>query len=685
MWITSFCFVLSVLANEKPDKGFEIISHIAKIHILPSSTTLRCSDTLIVRRTKEDIENIELNLLPLYTIEAVNIEGRKADFDHARGIVKINDISSDSLFQVVVQYSCKQYFQSEFSQFNRERAILRSEELLPYGPSALQTVRLTFIVPPDWETIALGRLITKNTTTDSSMFVWEFDQPISTLGWFCAGKFWKKEIQDIEHTLSAYLFDEDSGAAAGVLSLAKDILQFYSEKFSPYRFPKLDIVEVEDWVAGKNVLAIASPSFIMVKKQAFTTSDKFNQVQSILAHEIAHQWWSYTIFVNDSDAAFLSEGMCEYSAHLYNEAHGTMSSRDSLNRHPLLRPLLMKIQQGKDVPLRQKADLRSLQTHYLKAAYVHNMLRRILGDSLFLQLYYRYSQRFSLKHVELADFQKLAEELYGGKLGWFFDQWVAKAGVPRLKIYNVKSTLKDGEWITRGRVRIVGYDKFTINCRLSVQTEKESYWKEISLGADSSGNYRNDVPFEIITNDKPLRAALDPNGELLKIQKLPPKLGDLRDPSYGLMIIGTLKNYDHLIKLAQKDSAEMDKGGWSIAMKFDTSITLTDLQNERVFLYGRREENRVVADFENKFPLNFIEDSVEIKGERIFDRNLTLVQVIDNPFIAQGIITWVAPMSENANEELLPYDASWILLKGKDEISSGTWDVKDEDLVVEIK
>jgi len=46
---------------------------------------------------------------------------------------------------------------------------------------------------------------------------------------------------------------------------------------------------------------------------------------------------------------------------------------------------------------------------------------------------------------------------------------------------------------------------------------------------------------------------------------------------------------------------------------------------------------------------------------------------------------WVAPLSPKAEPELMPYDHSWILVRGKEEIISGTWEVKDEEVVVEVK
>jgi len=567
----------------------------------------------------------------------------------------------------------------------KDRAVLREEEILPSGPRILRYVRMSIVVPRSWEVVTAGRLLSRDSLRDSTTYVWESKEPLPMIGWICAGNYPVVQQTGDSSPISVHLFQEDSASAPKVLSLARQVLTFYGQKFLPYRFPKLSIVEVEDWVAGRNVLAIAVPSMIMVKKLAFTTDDKFNRFEAILPHEIAHQWWPMTVFLKDEDAAFLAEGLCEYCALLYNESVGTLSARDSLSHHPLLRSLIMRVQQGQDLPMHQKADLRSLPTHYLKGSYTHNMLRRMIGDSLFFELLHQLTVRFSGTRIGLDEFQRLAEELSRMKLGWFFDQWVRQRGLPQLKLYNVKAVAQGQKWITRGRVRMVGYAKYTSLVNVGVQTPTTMKKTSVWIGADSAGTYHNDMPFELMTDEKPLRAILDPGGDVLKIQKLPPKFTDLHDPSNGVMIVGTLKDMDYLLTLAKKDSAAMERAWWSITIKYDSSITLADLQGERVFLYGKASQNRVVADLETKFPLGFHGDSVSVKGESIYDSTLTLMQCIDNPYIAQGILCWVAPFTTAAQPELLPIDHSWAILRGKDEIASGNWDVKDEDLEVQIK
>ncbi|HEY6191331.1 MAG TPA: M1 family aminopeptidase [Bacteroidota bacterium] len=685
-------------ADEKGD-GYRIVAHQAMVRIFPGQNALSCSDTLTIRLSGRR-GHITLRLLPVFDVEGVAIGGRSSRFKREGDSLRLDDIPPDTLLRCAIRYSGVLAFRSDVTLLTKDRAVLREEEFLPHGNSELEEVRLGVVVPAGWEAQTVGTLIRREELKDSTLYLFELKKPIPTLGWICAGKYRSSRDDSSGYPVSVHLFDEDSADAGRILRLAGKVLNYYSRTFSPYRFPDLKIVEVEDWLGGGAVLAAAIPTMVLIKKVTLHSEDRFNQVRTILPHEIAHQWWPMTVFNDDVDAALLSEGMCDYSALLFNESMGTLSVRDSLKHHPLLRSLILRAEQGRDLPLQRKADLRSLPTHYLKASYIHHMLRHILGDSAFIRLYREYASRFGGKHAGLDDFRRLSEEISGRTLDWFFEQWVKNRGIPRLKIYNVKSSAEGGRWSTRGRVRVVGYEKYTALVDVGVQSpagiQKTSVW----LGKDTLGVYRNDVPFEIISSVKPDRAVLDPDGDLLLYQKLPVTLSDLRDPADGLLVVGTRGHAAELMALAQKDSAEMSASSWSISIKRDVEVTLGDLQSERVFLYGKASENSAVAELASKFPIGFRGDSVEIPGGfrgpgaqdtglfrsgTIFDSTLTLLQCIESPYLNRGVLVWVAPLSVLAKPALSPYEHSWVIARGKNEIGSGIWEVKDGERVVEIR
>jgi aminopeptidase N len=51
---------------------------------------------------------------------------------------------------------------------------------------------------------------------------------------------------------------------------------------------------------------------------------------------------------------------------------------------------------------------------------VLHQLRWVLGTARFFELLARYRQRYAYSHATTADFQAVAEELWGGSMDWFF-------------------------------------------------------------------------------------------------------------------------------------------------------------------------------------------------------------------------------------------------------------------------
>ncbi len=683
LWLCSFA--TGSRAEERADSTTLIQGHACRFHIYPEQSAIECRDTLLISRAESKRAPLQLRLWRGFSVDTCLVGGTAAAFERSSDRLVLKDLPSDPVVQVVVAYSARTNASSEFSRLTRDRAIFRMEEFLPSTAAPrtapLTSLTVTVVVPEQWRVAAPADTITETTEAGERTVRCSLHAPIPMMGWVCAGAYVRRQEQPV----TVDLFPEDSSAARSIIGEALRVLRFYGDNFRPYRFARLNIVECEDWVAGPGVLAIAMPAMIMVKQRALQTDTKFDRVEAILPHEIAHQWWAMTVFVGDEDNALLSEGMCEYSAYIYGELNGRTSARDSLSRHPLLRPLLFRIQQKKDAPLRRKADLRSEPTQYLKALYVQHMLRKIIGDSAAFRLYRLWADRYALQYGTQEEFQALAEEVSGQHLGWFFEQWTGEKGVPRLRLYNVKAENAGSGWATRGRVRLVGYERYTLPIDVVVRAGRETERKRVWIGADSGGAFHNDVGFEIHTASRPSVALLDPSGDVLKVQKIPVKLSDLREPGDAVFIVGSGRDASHLLDLARSDSAAMEKAGWSIDITPDTTVTLGSLQRDHVVLYGMPETNTIVREQQSRFPYVVRNDSVVVGGEEVSDSSLTLVQAIENPYIPGGMMVWIAPLGNKATAALLPYESSWVLLRDNEEIESGTWEERDEDLEVEIK
>src|SRR6202023_2947618 len=79
-----------------------------------------------------------------------------------------------------------------------------------------------------------------------------------------------------------------------VLHSAENILKFYDEYYErKYPFQKLDIVAFPDFSAGamENTAAITYRETMLLIDDKTASIDSHELVASVLAHEIAHEWF----------------------------------------------------------------------------------------------------------------------------------------------------------------------------------------------------------------------------------------------------------------------------------------------------------------------------------------------------------------------------------------------------------
>jgi hypothetical protein len=82
--------------------------------------------------------------------------------------------------------------------------------------------------------------------------------------------------------------------------------------------------------------------------------------------------------------------------------------------------------------VQDRAAASALNHH--KAAFVLHMLRNVLGRERFVELLQRFGAAYADSSASTQDFQRVAEEVYGDDLGWFFAAWIERGAVPRFEV-----------------------------------------------------------------------------------------------------------------------------------------------------------------------------------------------------------------------------------------------------------
>jgi aminopeptidase N len=222
---------------------------------------------------------------------------------------------------------------------------------------------------------------------------------------------------------------EDDGRA--LARNTADMMKLFSERTGiRYPYAKYAQVVVQDFIFGgmENVSATTLTDQALFDERARIDQDG----DPLLAHEIAHQWFGDLLTCRDWSHGWLNEGFATFFELYYGEHH---KGRDEF---------LMALQGEIDSYLSEAGSYRRpivtnvynapmdlFDRHlYEKGGLVLNMLRVLLGETLFWKAIRRYAISRRGSNVVTPDLQRAIEESTGRNLDWFFDQWVYGAGHP---------------------------------------------------------------------------------------------------------------------------------------------------------------------------------------------------------------------------------------------------------------
>ncbi len=166
-------------------------------------------------------------------------------------------------------------------------------------------------------------------------------------------------------------------------------------------------------------------------------------------HEFSHEWWANLVACKDWSEFWIAEGLGTYMQPLYLEK---VFGKDEYNRY------LKSIKRfSNKVPVAPRGEKSSSESYnmdiYYKGAWIVHTLRYYLGDEIFFKILRRWAyptkEMESIKDGRQCRFAttdellKMAENISGKKLDWFWEVYLRHASLPKLhyKQDNNKLTL----------------------------------------------------------------------------------------------------------------------------------------------------------------------------------------------------------------------------------------------------
>lgn len=215
----------------------------------------------------------------------------------------------------------------------------------------------------------------------------------------------------------------------------------------------------------------------------------------LTSHELAHQYMPFYLGTNERKYPFMDEGWAVMLPYDFQE-------RMAEGNTPRLRTIKgYEDFAGNefDLPLMIPTPTISWRSYrisaYNKPALAYDILRKTLGDNLFLKALQTYIEQWNGKHPIPTDFFFTFNEVSNQDLSWFWKPWFYDFSYPDLAIENVKS--KRSSIV----IQIKNQGKLPLPIKLQIMLNDEVV-KEIYKTAEvwKSGKEKIDVKIDGIKN-----------------------------------------------------------------------------------------------------------------------------------------------------------------------------------------
>ena len=380
----------------------------------------------------------------------------------------------------------------------------RGHNWLPCVDDPADKASVEFIVtaPQHYQVVANGILVEEtNLTNDKKLTHWKEDVPVATKVMVIGvADFAVNLAGTIDNCIPVYswVYPEDRDKGFYDYAQALEILPFFIKNVGPYGYKKLANVQSKTTFGG-----LENANTIFYHENSI---DGTRKSETLLSHEIAHQWFGNMATEKSFAHLWLSEGFATYLTVLYMEKkHGADTARKMLEEDRLQVIDFVKTSDRSIVDeTKDYMELLNVNS-YQKAGWVLHMLRRQLGDSIFWKSIRSYYATYAGKNADTKDLQLIFEKTSGKNLSQFFQQWLYSPGIPKLEVS--WSFLPAEKKVS---LTIKQLQKTPFSFPLEVQLKNNTEIKTVNIS-------KQEETFVIPVKEKPAKLILDPNTSLLFI------------------------------------------------------------------------------------------------------------------------------------------------------------------------
>ncbi|UZJ64975.1 M1 family metallopeptidase [Sphingobacterium sp. KU25419] len=222
------------------------------------------------------------------------------------------------------------------------------------------------------------------------------------------------------HVYTVYIPESDSVKTnwKTALGLATEFFDFNAKTFGAYPWPNYTIIQ-----GGDGGMEYGTATLV-------TGGRNLKSLVGVIFHEAAHSWYQHLFGINETVDEWFDEGFTSYVEELAMqnlfEKRGAIEANPSIDAYRAYYKLALS---GKEEPASLLADYYNTNYAYSNEAYNKGQvlavqLGYIIGkdnlDKTFLEFY----KQWKFKHPTPNDFKRIAENISGINLKWYFNLFI---------------------------------------------------------------------------------------------------------------------------------------------------------------------------------------------------------------------------------------------------------------------
>ncbi len=316
------------------------------------------------------------------------------------------------------------------------------------------------------------------------------------------------------------------------------VVDFDEEYFDqPYPLPKLDQIATPDFAAGamENWGAILYRENALLHYEGMTSKSQENSILSVIAHEIAHQWfgnlvspetWKY-LWLNESFATFFATRVVD---HYYPEKHifdyfvmdtglprGARSTSGVMDWDSMIKTSPIEIEGDAAISFTAK----TVPILYSKGGSILRQVEYFLGQDDFRKGLRAYFKKHAFGVTKSNNLWESLEEATGKPIVKMMESWVLQEGIPIVNIVHEGNQLRFSQkrftylssdskmlWVVPVTLNLYKDNKLLERRKFSFDgqshTETVPSFDTFTLNEDFSGFYRINYPSDLIASHSEL-------------------------------------------------------------------------------------------------------------------------------------------------------------------------------------